>query len=140
MGTGSHRAFSFRGWYCPGDFYDGERTSIGSRMTWRPNEHLNVNLNYEFGDIDLPGGSFITRLISARADIAFTSTFYWENFVQYDTVSDSIGVNSIMRWIPQAGREAVLVFNRDFVDFDDTGDFRTSTGDVAAKISYTFRF
>jgi hypothetical protein len=140
LGTGSHRAVSYRGWYCPGDFYDGERTSIGSRMTWRPNEHLNVNLNYEFGDIELPGGSFITRLITARADVAFTSTFYWENFVQYDTVSDSIGVNSIMRWIPQAGREAVLVFNRDFVDFDNTGDFRTSTGDVAAKISYTFRF
>lgn len=140
MGTGSHRAFSYRGWYCPGDFYDGERTSIGSRMTWRPNEHLNVNLNYEFGDIELPGGSFITRLITARADVAFTSTFYWENFIQYDTVSDSIGVNSIMRWIPQAGREAVLVFNREYVDFNDTGNFKTSTGDVAAKISYTFRF
>ncbi len=139
-GTGSHRAVSYRGWYCPGDFYDGERTSIGSRLTWRPNEHLNVNLNYEFGDIDLPGGSFVTRLITARADVAFTSTLYWENFVQYDTVSDSIGLNSIMRWIPQAGREAVLVFNRDYVDFDDTGDFRSSTGDVAAKISYTFRF
>ena len=97
-------------------------------------------MTYEFGDIDLPGGSFITRLISARADVAFTATWYWENFIQYDTVSDSIGINSIMRWIPEAGREMVLVFNREYEDFDDTGDFRTSTGDVAAKVSYTFRF
>jgi len=55
-------------------------------------------------------------------------------------VSDSIGINSIMRWIPEAGREMVLVVNRDYVDFDNSGNFRTSTGDVTAKISYTFRF
>ena len=138
--TGTHRPVSYTGWYCPGDFYDGERTSIGSRLNWRPNEHLSVNLSYEFGDIDLPGGSFITRLMTARADVAFTATWYWENFIQYDTVSDSIGLNSIMRWIPEAGREVVLVINRDYVDFDNSGDFRTSTGDIAAKASYTFRF
>jgi hypothetical protein len=102
LGTASHRALSYRGWYCPGDFYDGDRVSSGTRLNWRPNEHLSVNLSYEFGDIDLPGGSFITRLMTARADVAFTATWYWENFVQYDTVSDSIGINSIMRWIPQA--------------------------------------
>jgi len=138
--SSSHRAVSYVGWVCPGDFYDGKRNSVGSRLNWRPDEHLNVALTYEYGDIELPGGSFITRLMTARADVAFTATWYWENFVQYDTVSDSIGINSIMRWIPQAGREMVLVVNRDYVDFDDSGDFRTSTGDIAAKISYTFRF
>jgi len=138
--SSSHRAVSYVGWVCPGDFYDGKRNSVGSRLNWRPNEHLMAALTYEYGDIELPGGSFITRLMTARADVAFTATWYWENFVQYDTVSDSIGINSIMRWIPQAGREMVLVINRDYVDFDDSGVFRTSTGDVAAKISYTFRF
>ena len=139
-GTGTHRPVSYTGWYCPGEFYDGDRVSAGSRINWRPNEHLSVNLSYEFGDIDLPGGSFITRLMTARADVAFTATWYWENLIQYDTVSDSIGINSIMRWIPEAGREIVLVVNRDYVDFDNSGNFRTSTGDVTAKISYTFRF
>lgn len=140
VNSGSHRAVSYRGWYCPGEFYDGDRTSIGSRLFWRPNEHINVNLSYEYSDIELPGGTFITRLMTARADFAFTSTIYWENFIQYDNVSDSIGVNSIMRWIPEAGREMVLVLNREFEDFDNTGTFRTSTGDITAKVSYTFRF
>ena len=53
--------------------------------------------------------------MTARVDVAFTSTWYWENFVQYDTVFDSIGLNSIMRWIPQASREILLVINRDYV-------------------------
>ena len=139
-GSGSHRAISYSGWVCRGEFYDGHRDTVGSNLKWRPNEHLSVALSYRYGDIELPAGNFVTRLMTARADIAFTSTWYWENFVQYDTVSDSIGINSIMRWIPQAGREMVLVVNRDYEDFDDSGSFRTSTGDVAAKISYTFRF
>ncbi len=139
-GTGSHRRLSYTGWVCSGGFYDGSRDTVGTNLNWRPNEHLSVALSYQYGDIELPGGKFITRLMTARADVAFTATWYWENFVQYDTVSDSIGINSIMRWIPQAGREMVLVVNRDYVDFDDSGDFRTSTGDIAAKISYTFRF
>jgi len=139
-GTGSFRRVSYTGWVCRGDFYDGTRDTVGSNLNWRPNEHLSAALSYQYGNIKLPGGDFITRLMTARADIAFTATWYWENFVQYDTVSDSIGINSIMRWIPQAGREMVLVVNRDYVDFDDVGDFRTSTGDIAAKINYTFRF
>ncbi|MBT6208396.1 MAG: hypothetical protein HOI35_00035, partial [Woeseia sp.] len=74
------------------------------------------------------------------ADIAFTSTWYWENFVQYDDVSDNLGVNSIMRWLPDAGREFVLVVNRDFIDIDQTRTFVSRSTDLAAKISYTFRF
>lgn len=139
-GTGSHRAVSYTGWLCPGDFYDGKRTSIGSRLGWRPNEHFSGYFSYEYSDIELPGGNFTTRLMTLRADVAFTSTWYWENFIQYDNVSDSIGINSIMRWIPEAGREAVLVINREYVDFDHSGSFKTSTGDVTAKVSYTFRF
>ena len=36
LGTSSHRAVSYTGWICPGDFYDGTRDSIGSRLNWRP--------------------------------------------------------------------------------------------------------
>ena len=74
------------------------------------------------------------------ADVAFTSTWYRENFVQYDDVSSSLGINSIMRWIPVAGREFVLVKNRDFLDIDETRSFKSHYADLTAKISYTFRF
>ncbi|MHC4709888.1 MAG: carbohydrate binding family 9 domain-containing protein, partial [Planctomycetota bacterium] len=47
LGTATHRAVSYRGWYCPGEFYDGDRVSSGTRLNWRPNEHLSVNLSYE---------------------------------------------------------------------------------------------
>ena len=45
-----------------------------------------------------------------------------------------------MRWIPVAGREFLLVYNRDFVDIDGEQNFRSRRNDMTAKLSYTFRF
>ena len=99
-----------------------------------------MDAGYTINYITLPYGDFKTRLATLRADIAFTATWYWENFVQYDDVSDSVGINSIMRWIPVAGREFLLVFNRDFIDIDEQRTFKSRTTDLTAKVSYTFRF
>jgi hypothetical protein len=73
-------------------------------------------------------------------DLAFTATWSWENFVQYDNVSDSIGLNSILRWTPLAGREAVLVLNRTFEDPNQDWQFRSRDAELALKVGYTFRF
>mgnify|MGYP002622292079 CR=1 FL=1 len=140
VGTGEHRAVSVFGWACDGDFYDGTRRSTGPRVTWRPNKHLALQASYQVNDIDLPYGSFVTRQATLQADLAFTSTWYWENLVQYDNVSDSLGINSIMRWVPLAGRELVLVVNREFTDPLEQRDFNSSFGETAMKFHYTFRF
>jgi hypothetical protein len=138
--TGESRKLKADLYYCDGDFYDGTQLSTGAELTWRPNMHFRFALRSDFNDIDLPGGSFITRLASLRADIAFTNTWYWENFVQYDNVTYSLGLNSILRWVPRAGREMVLVVNREFVDYLRDRHFTSVSGDVTFKFSYTFRF
>ena len=139
-GTGEHRTLRVTGYVCGGEFYDGDRDTASANLTWRPSKHFRMDAGYTFNDISLPGGDFKIRLATFRADVAFTSTWYWENFVQYDDVSDSLGINSIMRWIPVAGREFVLVMNRDFMDIDETRSFVSRSTDLTAKISYTFRF
>ena len=128
------------GYYCGGDFYDGTQNVLGGNLTWRPNAHFRLSAGYDYNDIDLPGGSFTTRLMSFRGEIAFTNTWYWENFVQYDNVSYSLGVNSILRWVPRAGREMVLVVNREYIDFIRQQHFNRVSGDITFKFSYTFRF
>ena len=82
----------------------------------------------------------MTRLASFRADIAFTTHWYWENHVQYDNVTYGLGLNSILRWIPRAGREMVLVVNRELIDCTRDRTFTSVTGDVTFKFSHTFRF
>ncbi|HUD96715.1 MAG TPA: sugar-binding protein [Woeseiaceae bacterium] len=138
--SGQHRALAGTLFACDGDFYDGSRLSTGTQLTWRPNRHLRLGAGLEWNEIALPHGAFITRLASLRADIAFTATWYWENFFQYDNVSETVGVNSIVRWVPDAGTELVLVLNRQLEDFDRDNRFDDLYTEMTFKLGYTIRF
>ncbi len=138
--TGQHRKLYAEGYFCNGEFFDGTISAPGVDLTWRPSTHFAFVLGYHPSDIELPQGDFSTRLISVRADIAFTNTVYWENLLQYDNVSYTMGLNSILRWVPRAGREAVLVINREFADYSHDRTFTSVSGDITAKAAFTFRF
>jgi hypothetical protein len=55
-------------------------------------------------------------------------------------VSEVIGANLRLNWIPEAGREMFFVINHNLQDFDEDNRFRSLNQEVVAKISYTFRF
>ncbi len=122
-----------------GDFFDGKRLDAGATLNYRPNRHLKAALSYTSNHIDLPSGKFVSRIIAARASIAFNVEWSWISFVQYDNISDRLGVNTRLRWIPQQGRELFLVMNYDFID-PGNRDFRSNVRDTTLKFNYTFRF
>jgi hypothetical protein len=138
--TGEQRELATESTFCNGDFYDGRILVFETRTTWRPSRHLKVILGGEYNDVDLPQGDFITRLATLNLDVAFNTAWSWENFIQYDNVSDTVGLNSILRWIPRAGQETVFAANTLRQDFDRDGRFRAYASDVTLKLSYTFRF
>jgi len=105
--TGEQRVLATESSICNGGFYDGQIFTFETKTTWRPSAHLKVTLGGEYNDVDLPEGDFITRLARLNFDIALNTAWSWENFVQYDNVSDTVGLNSILRWIPRAGQETV---------------------------------
>jgi hypothetical protein len=125
---------------CEGGFYDGRILLFATRTTWRPSKYLKVILGGEYNDVHLPQGDFITRLATLNLDVSFSTALSWENFVQYDNVSDTVGLNSILRWIPRAGQETVLAVNSLREDFDRDGRFRSYASDLTLKLSYTFRY
>ena len=97
-------------------------------------------MGWEYNDIELPQGSFITRLTRVQLGVVFSTTLSWINLIQYDNVSDTIGINSRLHWIPEAGREAFFVINHNLVDPDESGSFHSTSADVVLKFSYMFRF
>ena len=123
-----------------GEFFGGEIVSIEAGIEWRPNNRLFLGLEYEYNDIELPAGDFITRLIQVRANFAFNVNWSWVNLIQYDNESSEAGINSRLRWNPRAGQDFYLVVNHGF-DAERTFRGLTSTqNQVSLKYTHTFRF
>jgi hypothetical protein len=138
--TGDQRAIGGGVFINDGEFYDGERFGITTFIGWRPSRHFRANLNYQYNDVSLPYGAFETRVVRLSLEAVFSSTLSWINLIQYDNVSETIGVNSRLHWIPQAGREAYLVLNHNLEDIDRDNQFHSSFSELTLKYSYTFRF
>ncbi len=138
--TGEQRRISYEGSLSGGEFYDGQRVQVNANVTWRPTLHLSFGFSYQANDIELPDGNFIVRLSSMRTEVVFSSQLSWVNLLQYDNVSETLGINSRLHWVPEAGREGFVVLNRSLNDSDKDGSFKPLSADVAVKFGYTFRF
>jgi hypothetical protein len=126
--------------YEDGRFFSGNRDDSFIELEWKPSPHFGTRVSYDYSDIDLPQGSFVTRLVRAGVDFVFSSRLSWVNLIQYDNVSETAGINMRLHFIPQAGRELFFVVNHNLEDLDGDNDFHTATADLTAKVSYTFRF
>ncbi len=157
--SGDQRAFGGGLFMNDGEFYDGERAGFTTFVGWR-SPHFRANLNYQYNDVSFPGkGSqmlangqlrcpanpdcaFVTRVVRLSLEAIFSSKLSWINLIQYDNVSGTIGVNSRLHWIPQAGREGFLVLNHNLREdpLRPDNDYHSSFAEVTLKYSYTFRF
>jgi hypothetical protein len=126
--------------YRSGDFYDGKRDRIAGSIGWRPSTHFQVQLSYTINDVSLSGGDFDTQLAQLRTDVIFSATMSWSTLIQYDNLSENMGINTRFHWIPEAGREAFIVLNHNLQDVDLDNRFESSLADLAIKLNYTFRF
>jgi len=126
--------------YQAGDFYDGERSRIVAGFGWRPSIHYQMALDYAINDVTLPAGDFITRLVQFRSDVVFSSTTSWSTLIQYDNVTETMGINTRFHWIPEAGREVFVVLNHNLQDLDLDNRFQSRRADLAIKLNYTLRY
>ena len=140
VATGGQRKVSGNATWRTGDFLSGSRTNLIGSFAWRPSNRFAFGLSHDWNDIDLPQGDFITRLTRMTMDVNFSSTLYWVSLIQYDNVSEVIGINTRLNWIPKAGQEGLIVFNHSLQDRDRDDAFRSELLDVSVKLNYTFRF
>ena len=139
-GSADQRKVAGRIVYESGNFYDGRKVTLQPGIVWRPSSHFAVDLQYQFNDIELPHGAFVSRLTRLRTDVVFSSRLSWVNLLQWDNDTDELGINSRLHWIPQAGREVYLVLNHNLEDHDEDGSYRSMNADLTGKLNYTFRF
>jgi hypothetical protein len=138
--TAGQREFSGRFSMTQGDFYNGERNNLNGSVSWTQSRNFVMSMSYDWNDITLPQGDFITRLTSLSTQVAFSSTLYWVSLVQYDNLSEEVGVNTRLQWVPRAGQEGFIVLNYNLQDKDKDNSFESAASDLSVKFKYTLRF
>jgi len=122
-----------------GGFFGGDRLEKFVEVQWRQSEYFSLAVAFTENVVDLPSGSFTSHLASLRSDIAFNSRWSWSNLLQYNNTADAAGINSRLRYIPEAGREVILVLNHG-ADVDPENRLQSTVNDINLKVSYTFRY
>ena len=123
-----------------GDFFNGDRSVIEGALDWRPSSRWFLGVGYQYNDISLPVGDFSTRVIQARANLAFNARWSWMNIIQYDNVSDTAGINSRLRWHPEAGEDLYIVWNHESAALAAFRRLESRAAEFSIKYSRTFRF
>ena len=120
-----------------GGFFDGNRIDTVLALDLRPSDHFFGRVEWERNDVNLPTGDFIVNIARVQADVLFTADLSWTNVIQWDSVSELLGINSRVRWIIEPGNEFFFVVNQ---GFDTDGTFATAGTEIVSKLVWTFRF
>lgn len=121
-----------------GEFFTGRRNDLTIGLDFRPDPIAAVTLEYVQNDVSLDEGSFVARIGRFRMQNDFTPRLGLSSLVQFDNVSDTLGLNSRLRWIIESGSEIFFVVNQ---GWQREGSTITSLAtELSLKIGWTVRF
>lgn len=123
-----------------GDFYTGTIKAAGVEFAWRPSRHFTGSFSYVVDFVDLPEGKFNNRATSANLSVAFSNTLSWVNLIQFDNVSNDLGIDSRLHWTPQSGRNVYLVLSHGMHRDEISDRFNSTQTGLTLKLDHTFRF
>jgi hypothetical protein len=155
--TARYRPVSVQGRATFGDFWNGERAAVGAEVTVQPQPGTRLIAGWERNDITLPAGSFVTNLMRVEGGWDISPWASLTGNVQYDDVTELLGLFGLLRWIITPGNELFLVYTHNWQRLDpalDPGDpqlpggdprfgerpFETLTQGATIKLNYTWRW
>ena len=142
--TASHRVVSGRVVVRLGGFWSGDRTQLESVVDLRPSPGILLSAQIEKNNVDLPQGSFDANLIRLAGEWNITPLASVTGNIQYDDVSEVVGLFMRTRWILKPGNELFLVFTQNWQNlgdglFDADRNFLILSRGASVKLNYTYR-
>ena len=142
--TASRRRVSMRGGFNRGGFWDGDRTRMDARISFRPNPGVSLSTNFEHNEVTLPRGDFTADVYEVEGEWNANQWISVTNQVRYDNDSEIVGLFARMRWIVRPGNDLFLVYTHNWrnlgADILSDRDLITLSRGGAVKASYTYRF
>ena len=129
-----------------GQFYSGNRSSVGGSITYRYQPFGFVSLDYNFNRITNLGGEFEDAnlwLLGPRIDITFTKKLFLTTFIQYNSQSENLNINTRFQWRFAPVSDFFLVYtDNQFYDENFSTNpltdsrFTTRNRALVAKVTY----
>jgi uncharacterized protein DUF5916 len=111
---GQQRPFSGNLLVERGEFYDGNRTGVTfNRSRINLSTRLSVEPSITLNWLDLPSGSFTSRLFGGRITYTLTPLVFASALVQYNSSTNTVSTNARLRWEYRPGSELFVVFNEE---------------------------
>jgi hypothetical protein len=137
VGTAQKRRFYAQVTWWFGGFYDGTIDQVIWTGAWNPTALLTVEFSGERNMGRLPAGDFDQTLVGTRARINISPDLSISSYLQYDTVSDTVGVNTRLRWTFRPEADLFLVYNHNLRSAVDR--WQLDSNQLVVKAQYAWR-
>lgn len=94
-----------------GGFYTGDLHQIQWTGAWNPMPLLTLEFSGERNIGELATGRFTQTLVGTRLRVNVSPDLSIASYTQYDTDSDSVGINTRLRWTFKAVGDLFVVYN-----------------------------
>ena len=142
--TAGQRPVGFFANFTKGGFWNGDRTQWNGRINFRPRPGVSLSSGIERNDVTLPQGAFTASVYSLEGQWNPSPWISFINQLQYDDVSEIVGLFARMRWIVRPGNDVFLVYSHNWQNYGvgllDQPWLRTLSNGGSVKLSYTYRF
>ena len=120
-----------------GGFYDGELNQFEWIGAWNPVPLLTVEFTGERNIGRLPAGRFTQTLVGTRVRVNISPDLSVASYAQYDTESDSVGVNTRLRWTFLPVADLFVVYNHNVRSLLDRWEL--DSNQLLVKLQYAWR-
>ena len=142
-GTPNQKPLSLDASIGGGGFWSGERFGYELEFGYRPTPGVELSLEYERNEGDFPQGDFDTNLVRLNTAWDITPWSSVTSNVQYDDVSQIVGLFLKTRWIIAPGNDLYVVYTQNWQNLRTdrlNPHFTTLSQGGSTKLNYTFRF
>ena len=119
-----------------GEFYDGDREDYTITLALRPEPTWGVTMRAERTDLHLPAGDARVHVAALGLELTPTARIFASTLLQWDSVSDELGVNLRLRWTLAPGQDVYLSLNRLFLN--EEKEFSTTAREDIVKVAWNW--
>jgi hypothetical protein len=112
--TASHRPWGGRVEWEFGHFYSGHFDNVEAGFRFNLKGYASFDLDANFVRGRLPEGDFAENVYQLKADLFLTPRLGLMNYVQYDDISNELGLNVRFRWELTPGNIIFLVYSKNW--------------------------